>query len=256
MMSDIVFWDKSSLSYVRKVRIVRMFFSKNYFLDALSDFMKDNGLCFNEHFYIYDYRKQYNAVAETLKVGEAFINPGSYDLIVDGEVHNEMFHRLLSGVYYVGKILEASASGQVRGFKTVSGVSDIRLPERGTEFSAGYDFFACSDTKILPHRIVVVWIGVKAFMPKDEVLLVFNRSSNALKKGLMLANGVGVVDSDYYENKDNDGNIGFSFYNFTDEIVMIKKGEKLGQAIFTKFFFADNDTHGGKRVGGYGSTGK
>lgn len=144
----------------------------------------------------------------------------------------------------------------VRGFELIKGKEGVRLPERATEFSAGYDFFACEDVEILPHTTRTVWTGVKAFMPPDEVLKVYNRSSNARKKGLFLSNGVGVVDSDYYNNPSNEGDIGFDFYNISDEIVTIRKGEKLGQAIFEKYSLADNDIHGGKRTGGFGSTGK
>ena len=93
-------------------------------------------------------------------------------------------------------------------------------------------------------------------MQDDEYLMLCNRSSNPKKKGLILANSVGIVDADYYENPDNDGHIMFAFYNIKAEDVEIKKGECIGQAIFQKFSIVDNDTAEGERTGGFGSTNK
>ena len=98
--------------------------------------------------------------------------------------------------------------------------------------------------------------GLKAYMQDDEVLMLYNRSSNPKKKGLILANSVGVVDKDYYGNTDNDGHFMFAFYNIKDEDVFIKKGEAIGQAIFQKYFVTDDDNAEGIRDGGFGSTNK
>ena len=87
-------------------------------------------------------------------------------------------------------------------------------------------------------------------------LKLYNRSSNPKKKGVMLANGVGIVDSDYYGNPDNDGEIGFMFYNFTDNTTVFEAGDKLGQGIFEKYYtVTDEDEITSERVGGFGSTG-
>ena len=80
--------------------------------------------------------------------------------------------------------------------------------------------------------------------------------SNPGKKGLILANSVGIVDSDYYGNSDNDGHIMFAFINVKGEDVEIKKGDAIGQAIFEKFLIADDDKAEGQRMGGFGSTSK
>mgnify|MGYP001129971139 FL=1 len=93
-------------------------------------------------------------------------------------------------------------------------------------------------------------------MPEDEYLMLCNRSSNPKKKGLVLSNGVGIVDGDYYGNTDNDGHIMFAFFNIKDEDMEIKKGDCIGQAIFQKFFTVDNDNAAGTRMGGFGSTSK
>lgn len=102
----------------------------------------------------------------------------------------------------------------------------------------------------------LVHTGIKAYMQEDEVLKLYNRSSNPGKMGLILANGVGVVDSDYYGNEDNDGEIMFAFYNFLPWVVKIKRGDKLGQGVFEKFYKADTDssTEDKVRTGGFGST--
>ena len=93
-------------------------------------------------------------------------------------------------------------------------------------------------------------------VPEDEALFLFNRSSNPKKKGLIILNGVGVVDSDYYNNADNEGELAFVFYNMLNEDVTLEAGEKLGQGIFMKYAKVDNDTAEAERTGGFGSTGK
>lgn len=140
----------------------------------------------------------------------------------------------------------------------LKGKSDFydRLPERSTKNSAGYDFFNINDVVCKSHQITMIPTGIKAKFPEDEMLLLFNRSSNPKKKGLVILNGVGVVDSDYYGNADNDGEMAFVFYNMLDEDVRIEAGEKLGQGIFVKYATTDNDTAEGERQGGFGSTGK
>ena len=102
---------------------------------------------------------------------------------------------------------------------------------------------------------VLVPTGVKAYMGEEEVLVLANRSSNPLKQKLILSNGIGVIDSDYYGNEDNDGHIMGQFINFGATPVSIKKGDRIFQGMFQPFLLADNDVAGGKRVGGHGSTG-
>lgn len=131
-----------------------------------------------------------------------------------------------------------------------------KLPKRSTRNSAGYDFFNPNDVVCKSHQITMIPTGIKAKFPEDEVLLLFNRSSNPKKKGLIILNGVGVVDSDYYNNTDNEGEMAFVFYNIFNEDITLKAGEKLGQGIFVKYAKTDDDTAEGERTGGFGSTGK
>lgn len=147
-----------------------------------------------------------------------------------------------------------------RGFEIVKGYEDknINLPVRKTAHSAGYDIEAAEDTVIPAFKPGVnptlIKTGIKAYMQDDEVLLLYNRSSNPKKKGLILANSVGVIDADYYGNPDNDGHIMFAFYNIKSEDITIRKGEAIGQAVFQKYLTVDNDNATGERKGGFGST--
>ena len=119
--------------------------------------------------------------------------------------------------------------------------TDIKLPERSTLNSAGYDFFALEDIIFNPQTITRVFTGVKCELMPNQVLIIANRSSNPTNKGLILTSGIGVVDADYYGNPDNDGEIAFEFYNMLNEDVVIKKGEKLGQGIILKFDKTEDD---------------
>ena len=110
---------------------------------------------------------------------------------------------------------------------------------------------------IEPHSSVLIWTNIKAYMADNEVLQLHVRSSVGIKKGLMLKNVTGIVDSDYYGNESNDGNIGLALYNTGDEAVVIQKGNRLVQGIFTKYLTVDNDTFlKDERTGGIGSSGK
>ena len=149
-----------------------------------------------------------------------------------------------------------------RGFEIAKGYEqwNINLPVRKTKCSAGYDIEAAEDT-VIPSfkkgmKPTLVKTGLKAYMGEDEVLILANRSSNPGKKGLILSNSIGVIDSDYYGNPDNDGHIMFAFYNIKDEDIEIKKGDAIGQAIFQKFLVTDDDIATGERKGGFGSTSK
>lgn len=184
----------------------------------------------------------------------------------------------------------------VRFFDIAKGFEEhgVNLPKRSTKYAAGYDFEAVEDTVIpsiwrdhadliqrkgaeitsydteslhIPEfftlentekagfKPTLVKTGVKAIFSEDEVLYLYNRSSNP-KRGLILANGTGVVDFDYAFNEDNDGAIMFPFLNFGQEDYVIKKGDRIGQGVFAKFLTTYDDTAEGTRESGFGSTGK
>ena len=151
---------------------------------------------------------------------------------------------------------------KVRGFEIAKGFEDknINLPERKTKYSAGYDV-ECAEDVIIPSfkkgmKPTLVKTGIKAYMQDNEYLMLVNRSSNPGKKGLVMANSVGIIDKDYYGNPDNDGHFMFAFYNMKEEDIEIKKGDCIGQAIFMPYLLADDDNANGERTGGFGSTSK
>ena len=151
---------------------------------------------------------------------------------------------------------------KIRGFEIAKGFENagINLRERKTKNSAGYDVEAAEDT-IVPafkpgQKPTLIKTGLKAYCPADEFYMLCNRSSNPGKKGLVMANSVGIIDSDYYGNEDNDGHFMYAYYNFFDHDVEIKKGDVIGQVIFMKYLIVDNDNAQGTRKGGFGSTSK
>lgn len=133
---------------------------------------------------------------------------------------------------------------------------EIKLPERSTAHSAGYDFYAIENKQVSSRGVTYVRTGVKVKLADDEFLMLCNRSSNPGKKELVLINGVGIVDADYYGNPDNDGEIAFAFQSLNDSGSFISKGEKIGQGIIMKYIKTEDDNADGSRVGGFGSTGQ
>lgn len=111
-------------------------------------------------------------------------------------------------------------------------------------------------TKELNIKPTLIPTGVKAYMPSTCYLQLTARSSMPLKHWLILANGVGVIDADYVDNPDNEGEIFFQFINLSPVDITIQKGEKIGQGIFLPYFTAVNDNASGERIGGFGSTGQ
>ena len=121
------------------------------------------------------------------------------------------------------------------GFENVC--PDFSLPKRSTKHSAGYDFECIDTITIKPYKFgdqpTFVPTGVKCKMPENEFLMLVNRSSNPKKKNLIIPNGLGIIDADYYGNPDNDGE---------------------GQGIFIEYKLTDDDISEGERKGGFGST--
>lgn len=172
-----------------------------------------------------------------------------------------------------------------RGFEVISKYKNkgIVLPKRATSGSAGYDLAAAEDT-IIPSiwkvllknagieemaqgkiveenkeflKSTLVSTGVKVFMPEDEYLMLVNRSSSPMKNQLSLPNGIGIIDSDYYGNEDNEGEIFVQLINYGLEDYKVSKGDRIAQGIFSPYFTAEDEAETlERRTGGFGSSGK
>ncbi len=145
-----------------------------------------------------------------------------------------------------------------RGFAVVKGYvgKGIILPTRQTKGSAGYDIASAEDVIVPAGKNAVCNTGLKAFMQAGEVLKIYARSSLSAR-GLTLANGVGIIDSDYCDNPDNEGHIRVILHNYSDRDALITKGERIAQGIFEKYLEAgEENTKLSSRKGGIGSTGR
>ncbi len=135
--------------------------------------------------------------------------------------------------------------------------TEVVIPKYHTSESAGFDIAANADVTIAPGEVVKIPTGLVIQAPAGHFLLVAARSSLPLKKGLMMANGIGVVDPDYAGPSDE---IHIIVHNFTTKPVEVKKGERLAQGIFLKSEQAqweeaeqlrDSDRGGIGSTGGY-----
>lgn len=142
----------------------------------------------------------------------------------------------------------------MRKFAHCQGREDIRLPERSTKHSAGYDFFAPYDFEIPAGESQTIWTGVKMYMEIGDVLLLMPRSSMG-RFGIRFSNTVGVIDCDYVDNPNNEGEIGLPFVNTGKSTWSVKAGDKIAQGILTAFHITDDDDVTTERTGGFGSTG-
>lgn len=161
---------------------------------------------------------------------------------------------------------------------------DLPTPMRSTLFSAGYDLAAAEDIVIPPYseltrnagapfnsntaytltemaemtkkslRPTLIPTGYKCRINGDQYIQLSIRSSSPLKYWLVLGNGVGIIDADYYNNPDNEGHIFFQVINLSPYPIQIRKGDIIGQAIVMNYNTLDVDLAGGMRGGGFGST--
>ena len=129
------------------------------------------------------------------------------------------------------------------------------LPYRKTTYSAGYDFIAINDFVIKPGEIKKIPTGYKAKFGNNEMLMLFVRSSMGFKYNVRMCNQVGIIESDYYNNIDNEGHMFIALQNEGDKEYYVKKGQAYAQGIFVNFLTC-NDKPNNKRVGGIGSTDK
>lgn len=143
-----------------------------------------------------------------------------------------------------------------RGFECIKGFTNLfSLPKRQTIASAGYDFYLNKDYIVKSGEILKINTGVKAYMRENEVLEIYIRSSLGIA-GLMMKNSIGIIDSDYYSNPKNDGEIILCVENTSSNTMTFTRGDRIAQGIFKNYLVVDNDNSGEKRNGGFGSTTK
>lgn len=134
--------------------------------------------------------------------------------------------------------------------------STLKKPFRATKYSVCYDCFTPIDLTIAPHTTELVFTNFKAYFEHDEGMFLAI-TSGLSRKGINLANGVGIIESDYADNPTNDGNIGFLLHNNNDTPFSFKAGDKIGQIFFMKYLTVDDEVEPETiRTGGFGSTNK
>lgn len=138
------------------------------------------------------------------------------------------------------------------------GYESIKLPQRATSGSAGYDIYSVCDFELRPNQTALLPTGLKFECDSDKCLLILPRSGQGFKYKVQLYNTVGLIDSDYYNNKKNEGHIWVKLYNDSPEghTLTVKQGEAICQGIITQYFTVDDDNSDGVREGGFGSTSK
>lgn len=143
----------------------------------------------------------------------------------------------------------------MRGFEKLTTKPEAIIPKRATHKSAGYDLAIIQEITINPGETVLAQTGIKAYMQDDEVLKIYIRSSLGYKKNIRLANSVGIIDADYYNNANNEGHIMIPLHNFSSQPVTLQKAERVAQAIFEKYLIASDESDEFKtRSGGFGHT--
>jgi dUTP pyrophosphatase len=133
---------------------------------------------------------------------------------------------------------------------------DIKLPKRATSKSAGYDIFSTANLTLEMSEEALVPCGFKVYMQEDEVFKIFPRSGLGFKYFMRLANTIGIIDADYYNNVGNEGHCFVKIRNEGVRRLEIHIGDAIAQGIFSKFLKADNDETTAVRSGGIGSTSK
>jgi len=131
----------------------------------------------------------------------------------------------------------------------------LPLPAYGTSEAAGFDLAASQDTVVQPGQIALVRTGLVIEVPAGHFLGIFARSSTPLKRGLLVANGVGVIDPDYSGPEDE---VRIQVLNFTQSPVQIQRGDRLAQGIVLpapRVVWEEVETIRSVTRGGFGVTG-
>ncbi len=133
----------------------------------------------------------------------------------------------------------------------------IKIPERSTSKSAGYDIRSLENYTLKPGESHAFKTGLKVDMYDDEVFFIFDRSSLGFKYDVCLSNSVGVIDSDFFNNEDNEGHFAIKLINHGTKDFEVKIGDRIAQGIFVKYLCVEEEKEvKTKRKGGIGSTDK
>ena len=119
--------------------------------------------------------------------------------------------------------------------------NEYSLPKRDSVYTAGYDIYLLEELTIKPGERKKVPTGIKSYFDKEEVLLLVVRSSMGFKYNIRLCNQVGIIDADYYNNKDNEGHIWLMIQNEGEKEYNFKKGEAIAQGLFMKYLTTKSD---------------
>ncbi len=134
--------------------------------------------------------------------------------------------------------------------------SSLPLPEYQTPGSVAFDLYSRIDMTITPKSLGLIPTNLIIETPKGYMLMIASRSSTPKKKGLLVPHGIGIIDQDYCGEKDE---VLFQAYNFSDQEVVITKGERIGQGVFVKIErgeWQETAEMTGPNRGGFGSTGQ
>jgi len=149
-----------------------------------------------------------------------------------------------------------TSNNKNRFFEKVPGTEYGIIPKRATKYSSCYDVYSPIDFTIKAGENKIIKTGIRAYMGNDEVLKMYIRSSIGIKQGVILSNGTGVIDSDYYNNQENGGEIIIPIKNSSNRDYCCNKGDRIAQCMFQKYLITDKDNVEDKRIGGVGSSGK
>ena len=133
---------------------------------------------------------------------------------------------------------------------------DVKLPAYESAGAAAFDLAAAEETVVEPGRVSLVPTGLVIEVPQGSALGIFARSSTPLKRGLMIANGVGIVDSDYCGPTDE---VKIAVMNFTDAPVTVNAGDRIAQGLLLaapQVEWEEATELAGKSRGGFGATGR
>lgn len=165
-----------------------------------------------------------------------------------GDIIMNKFYKVSKEVYL--GFVQSQSSDSLDCFES------IKLPKRATRYSAGYDFFAPYDFTLKPNEAIIIPTGVKIQLDDDKFLALVPRSSLGFKYRCQISNTIGIIDSDYFDNKKNEGHILVKLVNNGDKEFVIKQGEAFCQGIILQYFLTEDDDSCAEREGGIGSTNK